>query len=100
LQKIYGSDPEAEVYSPAKIVSSTLEVIKGTLTQAHFDVLRGAIELEHTHQQAALYAVVERLQPETGEPRSGRCAELLRLHVHQDPPDLENLARDGSWRYK
>jgi hypothetical protein len=36
LQKIYGSDPEAERrYSPAKIVSSTLEVIKGTPDPKH-----------------------------------------------------------------
>jgi IS1 family transposase len=36
LQKIYGSDAESERrYSPAKIVSSTLEVIKGTPDPKH-----------------------------------------------------------------
>ena len=36
LKKIYGSDPEAERrYSPVKIVSSTLEVIKGTPDPTH-----------------------------------------------------------------
>jgi len=36
LQKIYGSDQQAEKrYSPAKIVSSTLEVIKGTPDPKH-----------------------------------------------------------------
>ncbi len=36
LQKVYGADPKAERrYSPAKIVSSTLEVIKGTRDPKH-----------------------------------------------------------------
>jgi hypothetical protein len=36
LQKIYGNDMDAAWrYSPAKIVSSTLEVIKGTLDPKH-----------------------------------------------------------------
>src|SRR6266540_890869 len=36
LQKVYGADQQAEKrYSPAKILSSTTEVIKGTLNPKH-----------------------------------------------------------------
>jgi len=39
--------------------------------EAHFHVLCGASQLEHAYEHAALHAVVKRLPPKAGEPRSG-----------------------------
>ena len=63
---------------------------------AHLHVIRGAADLDRSHDDAPLQAVVEWFQRQGRESHSGRGDQLLRLQLpHQDSQVAENVSRDG-----
>jgi hypothetical protein len=97
LQKIYGNDAESEkLYSPAKILSSTMEVILGQpRPQAHIDFVRGTPELDDADVYASVYSPHQRVLKEDREPCGDARHPLHALQLCQDPQVLKGYASDG-----
>jgi len=70
----------------------------GNQTQTHQHVMRGAPELDCSHDPPALYAAVEWFQSKTGESCGCRCVELFRVQFHQDSPYSSHVPGDGCSR--
>jgi hypothetical protein len=91
-----------------KLVFTMLHVQVGLVNQKlgywatfilpRFNVIRGKAQLDGSRHNEALYALVERIQPQTGEPCYCHSPQLFRLQFHQDSSYTSHVPGDGGRR--
>jgi hypothetical protein len=97
LQKVYGSDQEAERrYSPAKIVSSSMEVIKGPPDPKHISTSHVGRLNWSTRTSMRRYTRLSNGFSRKLENHEAAVALNYFAYIHQDSPDAEGDAGDGS----
>ena len=97
LQKVYGSDQESERrYSPAKIISPSMEVIKGTPDPKHVSTSHVERVNWSTRTSMRRYTrLSDGFSRKLENHEAAVAAELLRVQFHPDSPDAESHAGDG-----
>ena len=101
LQKIYGADPQPEKrYSPAKIVSSTTEVIQGSpdpkhISTSYVERLNWSVRTSCRRYTRLSNGFSRKLPNHEGRSR----AQLLRVQLRSDSPDAADEPGDGGRRH-
>jgi hypothetical protein len=62
-----------------------------------FDFVCRAPELDGSHHDATIYALIEWLLAQTGKSRGCYCPQLFRLQFHQDSPYTSHVPSNGRW---
>src|ERR1700680_5192888 len=64
--------------------------------EARFYIIRGASELERSHQHQAVYTIVEWVLAQAGE-SCGDGVKLFRLQLRQNPSYTSHESGNGCW---